>query len=313
MDPRLAGIGNLGIAVTLEVLEHIHVVVRRGVGNVLESDSICAIREVAFLNCRGRGLRIVDRCTRDLIGRGLRGGRRGDGIGKLMCLDLHEVGVEDDFLPRSGRAFVVVLSRDVVDGNVVELCHDGHVASNHGRRGDLFASGLINPLLKHLASNKRVLRHGANCLAIVAVVLGKALGHSAVIVKDHEADGVLVIKLGDDREVGSHCHSASKCLITKEPTLELLALNRGIAGDVGGGDGVAVIVGIGLVGRAFHHVLNGEGVLGVLGPDTHLAIGVSVLVDANGVAEVAAAVDPLRGVTLLRGNSGDVVQAVAGA
>ena len=306
----LAGVRDLGVAVAGQVLHLVHEVVLSGVGHILDADGGLLLGvEVIFRQGDGGRGGIVDGGAGDLVGVGLGGGRRGQGVGELVGLDLHEVGVEQDL----GAAVVLVevLGGDGVDQDLTELGHGGDGAGDHGVGGD-FLTGLgVDPLLEHAAGHEGILGHGGDGLALGHLeVLGEALDlGGAVLLVDHEADFVFVLEGGHDGHVGGHGLAADDLGLIHEPAGELLAFHHGVRGE---GQGVAGVVAVGLVDLLAHHVGDGEDVLVVMGPDGQLPVGVGHGVHMHRVVEVTAAVHPLADGAGLGGDAGDVVQAVGG-
>ena len=222
----LPGIRDLGIAAAGEILQLVDEIVFRGVLNVLDPDGVCLVLvEVRFLKPNGRRFRIIDGGAGDLVGIGLSGGGRGDGIGQLVSLHLHEVNVEDNL--SAVIVQIVVFRGDVVYIDGAELSNGNDVAIDDRISGDFRVGALNDPLLKDLAGHEGVLGHGADGFAGIAEILRQALGFSAVIVHNDEVDIILIGKLCRQREVAGDALATSIFRFTNIPADEVLALDNG--------------------------------------------------------------------------------------
>ena len=291
---------DLAVAVAVQILQQIDVVVHRRKGDVLEANGALLFRVKAALGDGDRLLlRIIDRRARDLIGVGLRRGRSGDFIRQLAGLDLHQVGVEDDLF--AAVIEIVIFRGNIVDIDRAEHRHDSHGAGDNGLGVDDRVGAVNDPLLKHLAGDERILRHGADGFARAAEVLGKTL-NDGLAVLDDKVNGILIRKLRLEREIGLDLLAARVLRIVDEPADKVFALDHGVGRKL---QRVARIVGVGLIDLGAHHELDGEHGLVILGPDVRVGR------DLHAVAEVAAAVDPLAAAAGQRRHRRDVVQTIA--
>ena len=293
----LAGFLDLGIALAGQVLQHVHKVIRRREGYVLDpfGDRGQVVFKVIDGDLNGRRLGIIDIPGRNLLGIGLGAGRSRDGVGQLARIHLDHVGIEHVFL--LAVVDVEVFRGDRIDGDIAEHGLGGNVAVDHGISGDFLLGIRVDPLLEHLARHKGRLGHGADELAGIAEVLLKLFAGFL----DDERDGILIREGGGQGQVGGDGLAALILGFPGVPTGEILALHHGIGGQ---GQGVAGIIGIGLVVFLAHLEGDGEHVLIILGP--HVGVGA----DGHLVVEVAIGVHPLAGVAGLLGHGGDVVHAV---
>ena len=223
---------NLGVAVAFKVLQQVDEVIHCRVRHELDANGNRLVRIEHVLGHFDSGrFGIVNGRAGDLIGVGLRGGRRDEDIGKIAGLGLQQVGVEDDFLAGGRSADVVILSGDAVDVHGTEHGNSSDGAVDHGFGGHFGVSAFDDPLLEDLTCHEGVLRHGADGLAVGAEVLRKLLDGGAIIRVDDEAHFVFVFEFRHDGHIGGHGFAADDGGVTVNPLHELLALHHGGGGE----------------------------------------------------------------------------------
>ena len=305
---------NFSISVSVQILEHIDKVIYCCEGNVFETDLAGMVGEVVLGHRHRGGLGIIDRSASYLICAGLSRGWSRDRIGQLMGLHLQKVGIPDNLITTVIQ--IVILYGNVIDINLSEYGHGDEALVYDRSSGDFGFRAFLDPLLEDLAGLEGILRHRTDGFAGVAVILGKGLLLRPIIIKDDKPDIILIRKVCYQREIGVDGLSAVVLGLPHIPADEILAL------DYGGrrkDQRFSFIITVGLMGfygavTIFIGKGDGEDVLFILRPDGQRARSrIAGILDVHLVREVAAAVDPLAGVTFLFGNCGNVVQAVGAA
>ena len=183
---HMGGFGiNLGITFAGKVLQHVDKVVLSGVRHILEEYGCLFGRvEVAGSNRLCRSLHIIGRMTCHFVFIGLGGGGSSNGVRKLVCLDLNDIGIENNLV--TVFVEIVVLGSNLVDINGAELRDNGN-ALRDDRSSSYLGAGILNdPLLEHLSGHEGILRHRTNSLTLRAVKLGKLFGHGAIIIQNNK-------------------------------------------------------------------------------------------------------------------------------
>ena len=296
---------NFSVAFTGEILQLVHEVIHSGKRYILETNGGFLIRikiGFGYFNYGSSG--VICSGSLHLLRIGISAGRGSDGVRRLKLSRLHldQVRIENYFI--TAVIQIVVFCCDFINLHRVEHSNNYHVLSNDGIRIDFGLRAIINdPLIKDLARNERILRHGADSFAVTAEILRKALDHGFPIL-DNEGYRKLFAELGNQREIRSDLLTAGVLRFSDIPARKVLAFHNRV---VGQGQGIAGIIGIGMIG--FFILIaqlkgDSEDILFVFRPYA------GIRGNSHGVGKVATRIDPLAGVTFLGRNRRNVIEAV---
>ena len=259
-----------------------------------------------FLVHGDRGLlRIINRGSADILSLRLRRCRGCECVRRFFAISVVLI-----FLRFEYELFAIILCVPVLDFNfidliLVELGDNRHVAVHDRvlRHFDFRIRSLKNPLIKYLSGHEGVLRHLTDLFPRRAEVLGESFRFRTVFIQDYKVDIKLILECRSNGEIGSDCLAALVLCFADKPTCELFAFDHRFLRK---SQRVTRIIGISLIGLTFHHVGDGEDLLGIFSPNR------GILGNGNLIVEISASIYPLAGISSLLGNSRNIVQAVAG-
>ena len=147
-----------------------------------------------------------------------------------MFLDLQKVSVKDNF---SAVSYVVIFCSNIINVDVAEFCHNGHVVGNYSLCSyfrvrwlqlSIFTPVCNDPFLKHLVCDEWVLRHSADLLSTLAVVLCQFLDF-LITINDNKFDIILIVKYSCQSKIRSNSLAAFILSVANEPADELFTFD----------------------------------------------------------------------------------------